>query len=462
MLKAAIYCRLSYAPDGSLEKVERQEADCRKLADRLVWSVSEQHVYHDNSRSAWQRNRKRPGWDQLLLAIDRREVDAVLVYHGDRLIRQPWDLELLLKLADDRRLPLGSVSGTRDLNNEDDRFILRIEAAQACKASADTSRRVLRGWEARAAKGMPVGGGKRPFGFEPDMVIRRESEAAVLREAVDRLIAGQSQGGVIAWLNEVSTTSQGNRWTSRSLKHLLLAPRIVGLIKQGEQFHKAVWVPTISLEEWEDVKLLLQQNAKDHPYPGRDRRYLLSGIAECYNCGGSVRAKPTGGKNRKESRLYYCHNADCDDRVGRNVNHLDRYVTAYVLRRLQDADLMADVYGSDPGVPAEIAALERRKQAAVETLRSLVDHPEISPLVIAESLAGFDRRIAELRDRHAMTARQRLLARMAGATLEQWEATPLDVRASAVRALLRVIILPATWRGPGFDPDSVRLEPVGS
>lgn len=34
--KAAIYCRLSYAPDGSLEKVEQQEADCRDLAMRLA------------------------------------------------------------------------------------------------------------------------------------------------------------------------------------------------------------------------------------------------------------------------------------------------------------------------------------------------------------------------------------------------------------------------------------------
>jgi site-specific DNA recombinase len=47
---AGIYCRLSYAPDGSLEKVERQETDCRELAAQLRWPISDRHIYVDNSR----------------------------------------------------------------------------------------------------------------------------------------------------------------------------------------------------------------------------------------------------------------------------------------------------------------------------------------------------------------------------------------------------------------------------
>ncbi len=451
---------MSYAPDGSLEKVERQEADCRKLADRLAWPISEAHVYHDNSRSAWSRNRKRPGWDALLAAIERREVDAVLVYHGDRLIRQPWDLELLLKLTEEYRLPLASVSGVRDLSSEDDRFILRIEAAQACRESANTSRRVRRGWAERAKQGRPSGGGKRPFGFEPDMMTRREGEVAVLREAVDRLLAGQTQGGVIAWMNEVSTTSQGNRWAGRSLKHLLVAPRIAGLVAHSGNLYEAVWEPIISVEEWEDVKLLLHKQAEDYPYPGRERRYLLTGVAECYRCGSTVRVKPSGGRNRKNARLYFCANAACEDRVARNVEHLDHYVTARVLRRLQDPELMDDVLVPDPGVATEIVALERRKAELKAKFAKLIDHPELDPEQMADQLSEFTRKIEDLRSRHATTSRQRLLARMAGCTAEQWGQTPVDVQAETVRALYRVVILPATWRGPGFDPASVRLDPV--
>jgi DNA invertase Pin-like site-specific DNA recombinase len=459
--RAGIYCRLSYAPDGSLEKVERQEADCRALADRLAWPVSNEHIYPDNNRSAWQRNRKRPQWDRMLAAIDAGEIDAVVIYHGDRLIRQPFDLETLLNVADSKGVRIASPSGTRDLDNADDRFILRIEAAQACKSSDDTSRRVRRGWEARAKQGLPVGGGKRPFGFEPDTTTRRESECEILAEAVDRLLAGQNLGGVLRWMDTVSTTSQGKAWTSKTLKNLLTSPRIAGLVEHEGTLYEAVWKPIISVETWEDVKGVLARLAEENPYPGRERRYLLSGVAVCPT-GHPVRVKPSGGRNRKTARLYWCATPGCPTRVGRNLEHLDRYVEARAVRRLNDKRFIASLHAETdrPGVGAEISVLERRKAEAKAQLEDLADHPDLDAGLLARSLASFDRKISDLRAVRDATARQQLLSRMAGITREQWDETPVDVRSATVAALFSVTILPATWRGPGFDPASVRLEPV--
>lgn len=470
---AAVYTRLSYAPDGSLERVERQEADCRRLADRLGWPIDERHVYADNSRSAWQRNRKRPGWDRLLEAIERREIDGLLVYHGDRLIRQPWDLEILLRLTYEHRVQLASVSGVRDLTNPDDQFILRIEAAQACKASEDTSRRVTRAWRARAESGRPVGGGKRPFGFgvptgevgktgQPlyDTTKVVPEEAEILREAAERLLAGQSQGGVLRWMNERCTTSQGHPWTGKALKQLLTSPRIAGLVGYKGTLHRAVWEPIVSPESWEDLKMVLRESSERHGYPGRERRYLLSGIATCSGCGGTLRTKPVGGRNRKTARLYHCFAKECPAKVSRNVEHLDRYVSGRVIARLRDPALMDELLAAEPGVSAEIVKLERRRDQLKASFARLIDNPDLDPEVMAAQISEANRRIAALRERHAADSRQRLLARMAGITAEQWDATPLDLRAATVKALFRVVVLPATWRGPGFDPDSVRLEPV--
>lgn len=469
----AIYCRLSYAPDGSLEKVERQEADCRQLADRLAWPISEHLIYRDNSRSAWQRNRKRPGWEAMLEAIERDEVTRLIVYHGDRLIRQPWDLELLLKLADDRHIQLASVSGLRNLSSEDDRFILRIEAAQACRSSADTSRRVKRGWKARAEEGRAIGGGKRPFGFgaptdrkgktgKPiyDTTKQVPEEASVLREAIERLLAGESQGGVLAWMNSVSTTTQGGRWDGRGLHHLLANPRIAGLVYHDGNVYDAGWDPIISVEEWEDVKLRLREQAAEHGYHGRERKYLLARIAECHACGVGMITKPAGGRNRKTTRIYHCANPACKTRMGRNVKHLDEYVAGRVLRRLQDPDLMDQLLAPEPSVAPKIAALERRRVELKTSFAKLVDHPDLDPEVMAGQLTEIGRRIQALKESSATSSRHRLLARMAGITREQWDATPIDVQAATVRALFRVIVLPATWRGPGFDPASVRMVPL--
>ena len=466
---AGIYCRLSVSPDGSVEKVERQEADCRKLAKRLGWTVHK--VYPDNSRSAWRHDRKRPAWDQMLKDIEAGVLDGILVYHGDRLMRQPWDLEILLRLAKDRHLPLASPSGTRDLSNSDHQYILRIEVAAACKASDDTSRRVRRGIEARAEKGHSGAGSNRPFGYgKPtgeegktgrplyDLTKQNRKEAAVLKEAVRRLLAGESQGGVLAWMNTVSTTTNGNPWKASALRWLLQSPRIAGLIEHDEKLLPAKWKGIISRDEWEDVKALLERNSEQYGYAGRVRVYLLSsGVADCGSCDGPLQTKPSG---RGDSRMYYCKNPACPKPVSRNVRHLDEYVIGRVLRRLNEPAFIAAIHADteQPGIGAEIAALERRKAKDAAVLEDLVNHPGINTELLAKGLASYDREIARLRSQLAATTQQRLLARMAGVTREQWDAEPIDVRAETVRALFTVTVLPAKKRGPGFDPSSVRVE----
>jgi len=406
----------------------------------------------------------------MLSDIKAGVLDGILVYHGDRLIRQPWDLELLLQLADDRRLPLASPSGTRDLSNEDDRFILRIEAAQACKASADTSRRVKRGVEARAKNGHAGAGSNRPFGYgvptgeegrtgKPlyDLDKQNRGEARIGREAVRRFLSGQSQGGVIAWMNTKCTTTRGNPWKANSFRAWLLSPRIAGLVEHKGQLYPAKWKGIITPEEWEDAKALLQQQSDSYGYSGRERVYLLTGkAAECGGCAGPLYTKPAG---RSGSRLYYCKNPQCPSPVSRNVRLLDEYVIGRVLRRLNEPAFTAALHSDSerPGLGAEIAALERRKAADTATLEELADHPDVNPALLLKALGSYDRKIAQLRSQMATTTKQRLLSRMAGITREQWDAEPIDVRAETVRTLFTVTVLPATKRGPGFDPDSVRV-----
>ncbi|MFF3147652.1 recombinase family protein [Streptomyces sp. NPDC057927] len=64
---AAIYCRISQAGDDDQTGVDRQERICREMAERLGARLAD--VFVDNNRSAWRRNRKRPGWDALLVRM---------------------------------------------------------------------------------------------------------------------------------------------------------------------------------------------------------------------------------------------------------------------------------------------------------------------------------------------------------------------------------------------------------
>ncbi|MEV4371682.1 recombinase family protein [Nonomuraea sp. NPDC049637] len=331
-----------------------------------------------------------------------------------------------------------------------------------------------RGVQAKTERGEGWSGGKRPFGWgvPTDRVGRtgktvydtdqaHPAELPILQQALKKLLAGQSKNGVVRWLNTVSTTTEGNPWRSANLTKLILSPRIAGLIERDGQLHPAVWPAAVTREEWEDLKALLRDNGAGSGAHGRgERKYLLSLVAECFACHGGVITKPSGGKGRKKTRLYYCNNPDCKQWVSRSQAHLDEYITGRVLRRLQDPELVQLVLGPESSVTAEIVVLERRQAETRETLRNFADHPGLNVADVAAAVASFDRKIAELRGRQAVNARQRLLVRMAGITREQWDSTPIDVCAETVRALFRVVILPVTKRGPGFDPASVEVIPL--
>ena len=96
----------------------------------------------------------------------------------------------------------------------------------ARKSSDDSSRRLKRKMESLAQNGA-YKGGKRPFGFERDGTTLRSEEAALIREAAKRLLAGDSARGISADWNEAEVANR--RWEPQALKRILSAPRVAGL-----------------------------------------------------------------------------------------------------------------------------------------------------------------------------------------------------------------------------------------
>lgn len=447
---------------GDTTKVDDQERICRDVAQSRGWTVRDELVFKDNSRSAWQRNRKRPGWDAMLDDIERGQVQAIVVYHGDRLIRQPYDLEKLLNISDSKGVRLASPTGTRDLDNPDDRFVLRIEAAQACRESDNISRRTKNGHRRRREIGLVRSGGRggRPYGFATDGVTHVPEEVAVLRELAERVLAGEKTNVICRELNERGLrTVTGGRWQHGSVKKMLLRPRLAGLMPDGVS--KAAWEPVLEREVWESVKAVLEGKAAAFSYATNARRYLLSGIALCGTCEQGLAIRHN---TRSESlRGYGCINPSCGKKVHRSVAHLDAYVEGWVLDLLQDADaLEAPSRPENSALVAEIAALEARRAETEQTLASLVDHPSVNPDALVRALEGFDRRIEQARERMASSSRSNLLRKYQGISVEEWQGLPLETRRALVVATCRVVVRPSGRRGPGFDADTVDVTPVSS
>src|SRR3989442_697497 len=120
---AAIYARISSDNDGTAAGVTRQVSDCQAWAARHGWTVAE--VYIDNDVSAYS-GRHRPEYRRMLDGLLDGRCDGVLVYHLDRLHRQPRELEEFLDVCARARVThLACVTGEVDLAAHDGQFHAR-------------------------------------------------------------------------------------------------------------------------------------------------------------------------------------------------------------------------------------------------------------------------------------------------------------------------------------------------
>lgn len=452
-VRAGIYCRISLAAMDDKTKVDDQERICRDLAERLAWEVSD--VYQDHARSAWSKRRNRPAWNRMLDDVEAGKITGIIVYHGDRLVRQPYDLETLLNLAESKGIRLASPTGTRDLDDSSDRFVLRILTAQACMESDNTSRRRKAQYDRwrRGGRVRPGGRGGRPYGFATDGLTLVPEECEIIREMAERILSGESVSGAVRAANaRGARTPAGNKFTQDTARKMLARPRLAGLMPDGES--KAAWDAVLERETWERLQLTLAARGKDgNPSPSNARRHLLTGIAVCgmEDCGAPLGIGWTRG--RPAYRCTSCY------RVQRGAGDLDAYVSMRVVARL------GNLANPQPGMPA--APDHAREWAVLARERAETEHLIADPgrsagraHILMARLDAIDGRMAQLRELEDTSARDRLTRRYERISLEEFRAQPLSVRRALVAATVRVTVLPASKRGPGFRTEDVRVEPA--
>jgi DNA invertase Pin-like site-specific DNA recombinase len=461
---AAIYCRISKAEDDDQTGVDRQERICREVADRLGLVVARDHVFMDNSRSAWQRKRKRPGWDELLGAARREDVRHIIAYHPDRLMRQPRDLEELLQVADDHRIMLHGEANRRDLSDPDDRFILRIEVAHACRSSDDTSRRLVDALEERAQDGNPHTG-KRRFGYTKNGLEIVEDEATVVREIFDRYLRGESPSALARDLTERGVeTAMGANWTAYSVRALIDSRHVAGIRRyRGEDIGRGNWPAIIDFGTWNEAQEKRRYRSAQYDHEGklsRRRFYLLRGIVTCGNCGTYMSGSGTPG-----NWLYMCsrklrYDAQRCQRTIAAVT-LEEYVRDVALKVLEN--MTVEGRPQTVSLPDSQAEELEAEQQQLADLNDMWTRREIKTSEYRAMRRTIEDRIAKLQ-RRAIVRPVEVLEGVTGpGARAAWFAESMtDERRNAILRFLidSVTIGPARYKGRVFDYDRVDIEPA--
>lgn len=484
-LAFGLYTRISDDAADDAKGVARQEADERAWVAAAGARVHEP-AYEENDTSAYKKKRIRlpdgtvayrvirPVWQRMLADLRAGVIDAVVVADLDRLARDPRDLEDAIEVVEHHRRPIVGLTGGFDLLTDNGRFAARILVATANKASADTARRVARKHLEMQQAGAP-GGGPRPFGWNGDRRTLHPVESTILRRGATRLLLGVPITAVVTeWNRDGITGTRGKPWQVSSAKQAFRNPRLCGWRGRtvwetdpdtGERcgFVEVVhgpdgtpvigeWEPVLTPKTWQRVLAVL--GARPEAGRGRNaRKYLLTGILRCGECGRPMRGQPS-----PHGYAYVCTaGVQGCGRVARNGAKTDAYVTAALIAKVE-LEL-----GSPP--PAE-AAQPWAGAAELADVRERID--ELNRHYRSREISG-DRYFPQVK--HFEDEERRLLADQARhrARAQAVRAAPADIRAGWAgytlphrRAIVEdylhaVIVHKAPHKGAPFDPDLLEL-----
>ncbi len=489
-LPAALYVRISRDREGAGLGIERQETDCRALAERLGWHVTE--VFADNDISAAS-GAPRPAYRAMLDAVRSGQVKAVLAWHTDRLHRRPVELEEFISLAENHGLQVQTVkAGNIDLSTPSGRMVARMLGSAARYEVDQTKDRIKRQKQDAAGRGQ-YRGGPRPFGYEPDGMTVREDEARAVLEASRAALAGRTLAALAREWNERGLTGTlGRPWTYNNLRDVLLRPRNAGLLARGLPGRKkqrpgepdwsfendvigpAAWPAIVPEDEWRALVTLLADPAR-RMNKTRETRWLGSGIYRCgvptgevdhqgepILCGAVLRTAPHGGTQQKPFQRRYLYRCSARAHLTIRADLTDAHVLDVVAQTVRDPRIASMMHPGTEGLTAD-----RQRRAALEVRLSTIEADYIDGGINAKLYAKATEKVAaeiqEIDERMARALRRSASSDILMATDpgKAFLDAPIDVQRAVLATVLSVTINPQPRRGVAWDAGRVRCRPAG-
>ena len=402
-----------------------------------------------------------PEWRQLLADISAGRIDAIVCWHVDRLTRSPRELEDVIDLHDTRGVNLATVTGQMNLSTSQGRMVARMLGSAARHEAEHKAERQTRERRQKALAGQPHSSGTRGYGYATDKITVIDAEAAVIREAATRVLAGEAMRSICRDLNERAIPSaRGGQWAVPVLKQVLASARISGRREyHGEIVHENSWPAIITPAVSDQLRALLTRPSRTRPAA---RTYLYSGILRCWKCGKGLAGRPHDNGRRR----YVCAKQPGNGRCGSTTVFADLAegeVRDKVLTALDDPEFVTRVLSAGTsGSQAEDVTTRLREIEAQRTeLADMWRAKEIDRKEWLAARAGLNAEADDLTATLARSEHGRALAEFAameGELWQRWDTLPDGAKRALVTAVTdHITVLPATRRRT-WDPD--RIDPT--
>lgn len=451
-----VYCRISQDRTGAGLGVERQESDCRQLAETLGIEVL--GVYVDNDLSAYS-GKARPAYLEMLNALRDGQAQSVICWHTDRLHRSPVELEEYIDVSEKRKVTTYAVqAGEIDLSTPSGRAVARTLGAWARYESEHKSERLKRAKQQAKEKGRWTGG-PAPYGWKIVDGFGQvdEEQAKAIRLAAKLVLEGKTFYSVIQEFEArgIKTARGGDKWNHVSLRDVLLRPKIAGLREvDGELLNDPGFPAILPEEEWLGLRAVVNNPSRRTSFDNRNK-YLLSGIAECV-CGSTMKIGARTDHRAVRRPIYRCKQMGVGH-VQRRADLSDALVNAYMeaLFEQQDAEAFAAPQAaSNPEHESQARVLRARMAEAAEMAADGV-------ITMAQLGQMTERLRSKLSELEAAMAEAAIVAGQASFDVaREWSEASLEQKRKLLQRLVRIEFLPVgNTKGSAFDPDSIRVTP---
>lgn len=504
--RAVLYARISLDSSGEQVGVTRQLVQMRELAVQREYEVVAE--FQDDNISA-SKDLERPGYERVWNMVRGGLVDHVIVFQTSRLVRSRKDRAAVINTFGKHNVDIVAVKGpSLDLRSAYGRLAAdmmtcfdtaegEVKAERVSAAIADFARRgkpwgyCPYGWD-RVFEGIE---GQRHRSLHTKQIVN-EHEAEIVCELVDRLLNGESLNelyrdmnarkepapGYAVWMKqpkelrerrEQQLLAKGKKpptqlWAKSTIRTLVLRDCNVGVRRlrkradNGGTELKGDWKPIVDLDTQHRrvVALLAQPERRFHsgPRPGARKHLLTHGIGECGVCGAILRVARRNG-TRDRVVIYTC--AGERGCTGRTQSHVDDFVSEVVIARLAEPDALDWLLGDDEHA--------RRLQRRCDDLQRRLDEAADSQADEKITIRALERITARLQPELEAAQRERdsavrsldmeALRPLAGPqAADRWEAMPVSARRRVLETLgMRVVLLPRTKHGPGFERETVDI-----
>ena len=458
-MRAGTYLRISDDPDGTQTATARQHEDALKYIAQQGWQDAD--VFEDAGISAYKRNKVRPEYERMIKAVADKQIDVVIAWNIDRLSRQLLPFAQLMDACERAGAFIITLSDHVDTRTQAGQFVATLLVGHAKMSSADTARRIARKHEELVRDGRPILG-RRAYGYNQRKTAIVPDEAANIRDAMHRVLAGESLHGVAwDWQRRGILTPTGKLWTVSMLRQVLRSANLSAQRERNGVMTPGCWPAIVTPEETARLRQTLESCPSAVRSQSRAARsYLLTGFVRCGRCNEPLVA---AGSKVTGVRKYICSKRpgkrNCG-RLARRAADVEQTVRDGAIFMLDSEDLTKYLTApTGTGQDALIAAIRADEQALEDLTRDHYVDRLIERNDFFAAREPLQHRLDANRATLARESKRGLLHKYRGAGLAVaagWAELGLEMQRSIIGALVdHVTILPG--RSPKYRPELVDI-----